>query len=200
MGYMVGQDPADAYRYEQRVLKLLQWRNPRRTWVMKSPFTITHMPSVLDVYPDAGFVWIHRDPVKALASVVSLIGTLHWMRSDEPFLGDSLAQFTNPDLSAGMMAQPIGWLESGVLPKDRLCNVQYRDFISDPMAAIAAIYDTFGLELTDDARAGMEQRWTALAREKRPAHTYDLGSAEEISLEREAFRPYQEYFAVPEEQ
>lgn len=197
--YMMSQDPAEAYRYEKRVLKLLQWRNPRRTWVMKSPFTVTHMPSVLDVYPDAGFVWIHRDPVKALASVVDLIGTLHWMRSDQPFIGDSLAQFTNPDLAAAMMSQPIRWLEDGSLPRARLCNVQYHDFVRNPLPVIATIYAAFGLELSDAGGEAMQRRYDECRRDRRPAHRYEVGSQDEITLEREAFGPYQEYFGVPEE-
>lgn len=197
--YMAGQDPADAYRYEKRVLKLLQWRNPRRTWVMKSPYTLTHLPSYLEVYPDGGLIWTHRDPVRALSSVVSLIGTLHWMRSDEPFLGDSLAQFTNADLAAGMMSQPIGWLASGAVPADRLCNVQYREFVADPMAVVTRIYDQFGLELTEEGRAAMQRYMDENPRSGRPSHSYDLGSADEVELERAAFQAYRKYFDVPEE-
>jgi hypothetical protein len=197
--YMMTRDPAEPYHYEKRVLKLLQWHNPRRTWVMKSPYTLTHLPAVLDAYPDAGFIWTHRDPVKALASVVSLIGTLHWMRSDQPFQGDSLAQFTNSDLAAGMMSQPIGWLEDGVLPRDRLCNVQYQDLVRDPLAAIAQIYDFFALELSAAGREAIAEHLTNHARSARPAHTYDLGSQDEIQLERAAFKAYQEYFTVADE-
>jgi Sulfotransferase family len=197
--YMMGQNPADAYRYEKRVLQLLQWRNPRRTWIMKSPVTLTHMPSVLEVYPDAGFIWTHRDPVKALSSVVSLIGTLHWMRSDQPFIGDSQAQFTNADLAAGMMAQPIGWLENGALPREQLCNVQYHDFVRDPIGVIEQIYAHFHLDFPEQTRSAMQQYMEANPRSGRPAHEYDLGSEEEIQLERDAFRPYQEYFNVPDE-
>jgi hypothetical protein len=198
-GYMMSQDPALAYRYEKRVLKLLQWRNPRRTWVTKSPITLMHLPSVLEVHPDAGFVWPHRDPIKALASTVSLIGTLQWVRSDTPFVGDSLSQFTRSDLSAGMLAQPIGWLESGALPRERLCNVHYADFVRDPLEVVATIYRTFGLELTEEARLAMEAYIRDNPRSGRPAHDYDIGSESEIRLEREAFTAYQEYFGVPNE-
>lgn len=197
--YMMGQDPAQAYRYEKRVLKLLQWRNPRRTWVMKSPYTLTHMPAVLDVYPDVGFVWTHRDPVKALASVVSLIGTLHWIRSDYPFLGDSLAQFTNSDLAAGMMSQPIRWLDNGVLPRERLCNVQYPDLVANPVTAIEGIYRFFDLDFSDAGRAAITDYFARNTRSSRPTHTYDLGTTDEIALEREAFKAYQDYFDVRDE-
>lgn len=197
--YMADQDPADAYHYEKRVLKLLQWRNPRRTWVMKSPYTLTHLPSVLDAYPDAGFIWTHRDPVKALASVVSLIGTLHWMRSDVPFQGDSLAQFTNSDLAAAMMSQPIRWLQEGKLSASQLCNVQYQDLVKDPMAAIENIYEFFGLPFSLEGRQAISNHLQNNARSNRPAHTYDIGSDEEILMEREAFKPYQEFFNVASE-
>jgi hypothetical protein len=197
--YMMSQDPAEPYRYEKRVLKLLQWRNPRRTWVMKSPFTLTHLPAVLDVYPDIGFIWTHRDPVKGMGSLVSLIGTLHWMRSDQPFQGNSQSQHTNSDLMAQLMNQAIEWLESGKLPRAQLCNVQYQDLVADPLGTIARIYDFFGLELTAAARAAIADHLDKNARSSRPAHAYDLGSDAEIQLERAAFKAYQEYFNVKDE-
>jgi hypothetical protein len=158
--HMIQQDPADAYRYEKRVLQLLQWRNPRRTWVLKSPVMLLHMPSVLEVFPDAGFVWTQ---------------------------------------AAGMMAQPIGWLESGALPRERLCNVQYPEFVRDPIGTVARIYEYFGLDFPDQSRAAMQRYLDEHARSDRPAHKYDLGSDAEVQMEREAFRPYQECFNVADE-
>ncbi len=197
--YMMGQDPALPYLYEQRVLKLLQWRNPRRTWILKSPAALMQMPVIRGVYPDAGFIWTHRDPVKALASVVDLIGTLYWMRTDHPFLGDSLAQFTNAQLAGGMMALPTIWLDQGLLPAEALCNVQYHEFVDDPLAIAAQIYEQFGLELSADGRAAMEHYVATHARDARPVHRYDLGDQDLIDSERAEFKPYQDYFAVPSE-
>lgn len=197
--YMSRQNPADAYRYEKRVLKLLQWRNPRRTWIMKSPFAITHLPRVLEVYPDVGFIWTHRDPVKSLSSMISLMGTLHWIRSDRPFVGEALTQFTNADLSGAMMSQPIRWLEDGSLPAERLCNVQYTQLLQDPLSVVEQIYSAFGIDLSTRARVAMAEHLERDKRSRRPAHQYDLGSDEEIQLERAAFTAYQQYFGVEDE-
>ncbi|MCA1844824.1 MAG: sulfotransferase [Actinobacteria bacterium] len=197
--YMMGQDPALPYLYEQRVLKLLQWRNPRRTWILKSPVALMQMPVIRGVYPDAGFIWTHRDPVKALASVVDLIGTLYWMRTDHPFLGDSLAQFTNAQLAGGMMALPTIWLDQGLLPAEALCNVQYHEFVADPLAVAAQIYARFDLELTADGRAAMERYVATHTRDARPVHRYDLGDQDLIDAERTEFKQYQDYFGVPSE-
>ena len=76
--YIAQQDPEPALRYHQRVMKLLQWKNPRRHWVFKDPTHIDRLQAMLKVYPDACFIWPHRDPVRALASTVSFLGTIQW--------------------------------------------------------------------------------------------------------------------------
>ncbi|MFN2537769.1 MAG: sulfotransferase [Mycobacteriales bacterium] len=197
--YMTTQDDRLAIQYEKRILKLLQWKNPRRTWILKSPYALTQLPSMLSVYPDMGLVWTHRDPVKAMASVVNLIGTLQWIHSDKPFLGDSLAALTNADLGGMMMSQPIDWLESGVIPKDSLCNIQYDDFVVDPVSVAQQIYDHFAIEMTSEGRTAMQRFMDGHPREARPTHKYDAGPADLIEHERRAFQRYQEYFNVPSE-
>ncbi|PWI06635.1 sulfotransferase [Streptomyces sp. NWU339] len=197
--YMRTQDAALPYEYEKRVLKLLQWKNPRRQWVLKSPYTLTQMPDVLRVYPDACFIWTHRDPVRSLASVVNLIGTFYWMRTDHPFTADSLTQLTNAELSAGMLGLPIEWLENGSLPRSQLFNIQYQDFVRDPIGTAEQIYRAFDIELTPAGRQAMQTHVSENVRSNRPAHRYEFGSEELVSRERAAFKRYQEYFQVPDE-
>ena len=199
LAYMSKQDNALIYRYEKRVLKFLQWKNPRKHWVLKNPYSILHLPDVLKVYPDAKFIWTHRDPIKALSSEISLIGTLNWIRSDHPFIGESLASFTDASLVAAMLSQPIDWLKSGALPKAQLCNIQYDEFVKSPMNVIENIYAQFGVEMTPTGRAAMQKYMDDNPRSSRPSHQYDLGSVARVQKERELFRRYQEYFSVRSE-
>lgn len=187
------------YEYEKRVLKLLQWRNPRKRWLLKSPYSINHLPDILKVFPDMGFAWIHRDPIKALASVVNLIGTLLWCRSDHPFSNFPLEAYTDAETSAAMLSQPITWIENGVLPKANLCNVQYLDFVEDALSVAVQIYEGLGLELTEQALAAMRQYMQDSPRAKRPPHRYSVGSSESVDAKRAAFETYQDYFDVPSE-
>lgn len=198
-GYMMEQDGTIQYEYEKRVLKLLQWKNPRKRWVMKSPAALLDMPNIVKVYPDAKFIWTHRDPVKAVASVVSLVGTLFWMRSDHPFSAGALDQVVNSEMAAMGMTLPIDWLESGVVPKEQLANIHYQDFVADPVAAIERAYGDLGLEVTEDARTAMQSYVDCHLRSDRPAHQYEFGSHEVISHERKYFERYQDYFDVPSE-
>src|SRR5262249_8387357 len=77
-------DMRPVYASHRRQLQYLQWRCPGERWVLKSPGHLWALDALLAVYPDARFVQTHRDPVKVLASLVSLIRTLRSlaMRTD----------------------------------------------------------------------------------------------------------------------
>jgi Sulfotransferase family len=195
--WLAGQDVSIALAYHKRVLKLLQWRNPRTHWILKDPMHLDRMPEMLEVYPDARFVWPHRDPTRALASAVSLLGTVQWGRTDHPFQFGAFDYVTNPDLSAGRFNAVIDQIDAGAIPKDRLYHVFYADLIEDPIAAISAMYGAFGLELTEAGRAGMQDYVDTHPRGARPVHKVNLGGDEMNSRDRIAFARYQEYFAIP---
>lgn len=188
-----------ALRYEKRVLKLLQWRNPRKHWVLKNPDSARYLLETLKVFPDMHFAWIHRDPVRALASMVNLIGILGWIRSDKPQMRGAFEGVTDPELMATQLCLPIDMIEQGLLPRERLCNVLYRDFMRDPLAVARQIYAHAGRPMSPASEASMRQYMEEHPRESRPKPKIDIGSEERIQAERRAFRRYQEYFDVPNE-
>lgn len=197
--WLAGQDVRIALKYHKRVLKLLQWHNPRKHWALKDPMHLDRMPEMLEVYPDARFVWPHRDPTRALASTVSLLGTVQWGRTDHPFQFGAFEYVTDPNLSAGRFNRVIEQIESGAIPKDRLYHMMYADLVTDPIAAIEAMYTFFGMELTDEGRAAMQHYVDTNPRDARPAHRVNLGTEEMNSRDRQAYAPYQEYFKIPYE-
>jgi hypothetical protein len=197
--YMSGKPFEPIFRFEKKLLKLLQWKNPRRHWILKSPICLMYIPEILRVYPDAGFVWPHRDPIKALASAVNLAGTLFWSKSDHPFIGDTVAMFTNADISAAMMEKPIDWLESGVLPAKRLCNIRFADLIGDTQGTVQRIYDFFGMALSREDQRAIQRYLDENPRAQRPRHAYSAGERVRIESERRAYARYQQYFQVADE-
>ena len=148
--YIFAQDTGPVFRWHQRVLKLLQWRNPRKRRVLKDPMHLDRMADLLKVYPDAKFVWPHRDPAHALASLVSIIGTIQWSRSDHPFNGVSLEYMTDPNISAARFGAVINQIENGVIPAKQIYNVLCRDLVTDVLGTVDDMYRHFGIELTED--------------------------------------------------
>lgn len=197
--YMGGQDPDLALAYHERVLKLLQWRAPRRHWVLKDPMHLYRLPQLMKRYPDACIAWPHRDPVRALASVVNMVGTLQWGRSDHPFKGGSFEYVTDPAVSAAGLNHVIDQLESRVVPAKQIFHLLYQDLVTDTMPTIRRMYEHFGLPLDSAGDRAMQKYLLAFPREARPPHRFSAGPDEAISHARQVYRRYQEHFRIPVE-
>lgn len=197
--YVARNSMIHAVRYEKRVLKLLQWRRPKRRWVLKNPQGLSYLKETFEVFPDLGLVWTHRDPIIAMSSMINLVGIFAWIRSDAYLAGGTVENVTTPAGAAAMITDPIDMIESGFIPRERLLNVAYDDFVSDPLGVATAIYKHFGIEMTDASHAALKRHVDDHPRSKRPAHRYNLGADKSRSAEREAFRRYQDYFNVPDE-
>src|SRR5262249_36142916 len=98
--YYAKADLVPAYRFHRAMLQHLQSRHRRERWVLKAP---SHFP-VLDVlcavYPDARVVVTHRDPLKILPSVASILYSTMWVRTDEVDIEALLGWFTGETCAA----------------------------------------------------------------------------------------------------
>ena len=202
--YMATRGMEPGLRYEKRVLQAMQWQarqrggKPRR-WVLKSPDHLRDLPTVLKIYPDLHLVWSHRDPVKALASMVNLIGNMLWIKSDRLLPEGAYDNLTDATLMAAQMSKPIEWIEDGTIAPGRLCNIQYLDLVANPIATLERIYAHFGWAFRAEGRRIIGDHIAAHPREKRRSQNYSDGERATIERERAAFRAYQDYFKVPSE-
>jgi hypothetical protein len=197
--YMAQRSTVPAFNYTRKILKLLQWKNPRKRWLLKSPQTLRWLPDLFSVYPDVELVWMHRDPIKALASIVSVMGTIYWMRSDRKMSEEAIAHQTNPALLAAQFDMVIDQIEGGVLPARQMHHIQYLDFVENPIGTVAHLYQEMGAALTECARSAMKQYLAENPREKRPAHDYSVGESRQHEQERTLFDRYIEYFKIRSE-
>lgn len=186
-------------KYAKRVLKLLQWKNPRQRWVLKSPYAMNYLPSLMEVFPDIQLVWMHRDPLKSLSSAVNMTGTILWMRSDQPLNPAVFTHLTNPAGLASYFDVVMDQIEAGMVPADRFHHVQYLDFITNPIATVEALYRELGIELSAHAREAMETYIRDNPREARPLHKYNVGDETRRAAERKIFERYQGTFKVQNE-
>ncbi|MET0545353.1 MAG: sulfotransferase [Caulobacterales bacterium] len=186
-----------ALEWEKRVLRVLQWKKPRR-WVMKSP-VLYNLLDVMKAYPDVCLVWAHRDPLRSLASAVNMVGALFWQRSDEPFRSGALDNAVDENVVAMEFNMATDWVQQGLIPQEQLLNIHYAEFIKDQMAIVRRIYDKFDIPLTPEGEAAMQKYLDDNRREKRPSHDYAAGAAEWAKVARKPFQRYQDYFSVPNE-
>jgi hypothetical protein len=186
----------NAVAYEKRVLKLWQWHYGKTHWILKSPDSMRYMQDTLKVFPDVNILIMHRDPVKSFASAVNMAGTFVWARSDHLLGPGSFDSISDLDVASAQISQPIECLAEGLWTEEKLCNVQYLDFVADPLREVERVYAKFGRTLTPEGLTAMQDYIDKHPRTARPAHKYKSSAT---PRERAAFRRYQEYFNVPSE-
>lgn len=184
------------YRYHRRLLKLLQWKNPRRHWLLKSPPHIWHLEPLFEVFPDAKVIFSHRDPLRAKASGVSLVATLRGMWSDQPFDAESFAQISRAQVTAAGLEGVIAQIETGKIPRQQMFNSHYAQLMTDPLAAIEELYGQMGWLLEDQTRQRMRDYLDHKPKGKYGVHYYDI---EDDPEERACFQRYQQYYGVVNE-
>ncbi len=80
--WLMDTDMRETYEYHQQVLKLLQWHCKPNLWHLRTPVHMFALDAFVEVYPNAKFLWSHRDPAKVLGSVCSLIAYIRSWSSD----------------------------------------------------------------------------------------------------------------------
>jgi len=191
-------DMAHAYRWHRRFLQVLQSRHRATRWVLKSPGHLWCLGDLLAEYPRALLVQTHRDPLKIIASLGSLIATLRRLASDETSIAEAASEFA--DYLIDGLDRSVATRENGTVSPDRIVDVQFSAFMADPLVAVRTIYDRLGLELTADAEARMRAFLAAHPQEEHGRHRYRFADTGLDPGEwRERTRRYQEYFDVPSE-
>jgi hypothetical protein len=128
------------------------------------------LDALVEAYPDAKFMWSHRDPAKVMGSVCSLIRYVRsWSsdRDDPVELGaEQLDSWAEAVRRAMDFRKRVG--------EDRFSDVAFADLQSDPVNTLRSSYETLGLVFTDAAAASVEQ-WAAEHKPgARGAHDYEL--------------------------
>ncbi len=191
-------DMAPAYRWHRKVLQLLQWHHPGDRWVLKSPGHIWCLDALLTEYPDALLVQTHRDPLRIIASLGSLLATLRQMTSDHHEIAEAAEEWAEYVLDG--LDRSVDAREDGTVSPDRIVDVQFRDFMADPFGTIGGIYDRFGLDYTAEAEAAMREFLAAHPGDGYGTHKYSFADTglDEGAL-RERAKRYQDYFDIPSE-
>jgi hypothetical protein len=162
-------DMEPTYRYEKRVLKLLQWKTPQKRWRLKSPTHTLFLDAYDKVFPQARFVQTHRDVSKVLPSVCDLYYTL--------------LQPGNPDIDPLYVGE-LNMLHWGIALErclafrrdpsrdSRFLDIGFTPFQADPFVEIQRLYGWLGDELTRETIEKMRAWRVANPRDKHGTHSY----------------------------
>jgi hypothetical protein len=179
------------FSYHHRVLKLLQSHCPPNLWLLKSPVHLFRLDEIAAEYPDATFIWTHRDPAKVIPSVSSLQFRLNSERCEPESLekgeyGPRFLRFWTEGVARGLEARArIG--------EDRFVDVWNDDVASHPGRTFARLYGKLGFSVTDEFRKGIDSYAERNAKGAHGEHRY---TAEEYGTSRDEIRfAFSDYIA-----
>ena len=192
--WLEGQDHTWTYEYLHRVLKVLCWQRPGRTWVLKTPQHMEHLDAFRSVFPDATIVQTHRDPRKTLPSFCSLVAHARGILSDDI---DPLEIGEHWFHKTQRMVQRSMQVRTGP-GAGRFVDVSYYDLITDPIAELRRICEHAGVAFDGAAARAPERYMAANPQNRFGRHIYRLGdfglSTQDVDA---AFAGYREHYAIP---
>jgi hypothetical protein len=181
--WLIDQDQRIAYDLYRRQLQLIQFHRPTgERQILKDPTHLVHLETLIECFPDARFVFTHRDPAFSISSICSLVSYTRALFTDEV---DPLA--VGAEIMAGYWPTALeqGRRLRASLPADRVVDVRHPDLARDPIRSVEGIYHGLGLSLTEEARGAMREFVTKQDGTASGRHTHAL---EGFGLTREGVR------------
>lgn len=186
----------EAYRELRRLTTYIGQHRSFHHWVFKTPQHLFALDALLNNYPAAKLIWMHRDPVKTMSSFSSMSWRVHRVNSDQATPFQASEQIVN--------LMQIGVERAMAVRKQvgdaRFCDVYYRDLMADPVAEVQRIYAQLAMPFSPQMETAMREWLTANPQDKYGRHSYTL---EEFGLSAEAltsrFSAYIDYFQIPRE-
>ena len=193
MDWVVDADMSETYRYHRRVLKLLQWHCPPTLWHLKTPVHMFALDALVEAYPNARFLWSHRDPTKVIGSVCSLIHYTRSWSSDR----DDAAELGTEELERWWTAVERAMEFRGRVGDDRFADISFTEIRNDPLQALETGLARIGIPFDERSRAAVAQWAGTHEPDAAGTHAYrlsDFGLGPDRIRER--FAPYLTAFDI----
>ena len=161
-GWLLDHGIQHGYAFYKFQLQLLNWLRPGRQWVLKWPYHLWHLETLLATFPDAVVIHLHRDPRRAISSVCSMAAAARapfCERIDSAALGRFWLNYYTTGLERGMKARQ----KAG---ENQIIDVRYPDLINDPLAVIDQIhraielnsYETWAESIKNNSKGTRKKR------------------------------------------
>ncbi len=123
-------------------IKAVTYENDGKQIIIKNPANTSRIKVILDLFPDAHFIHIYRNPYKVYVSTKNLRNRLLG-----PFaLQDTTAEDVEQQVIDNYIQLMNSFFEQrDLIPEERLVEIRYEDLIANPLEQIEQIYSKLGL-------------------------------------------------------
>jgi hypothetical protein len=122
--------------------------------VLKSPAHTFRIAAILEVFPDARFVVVVRDPYAVFASMRKMTRSLHEHNTFQEGLPTDIDDFV---LGRGARMHAALMRSRDLVREHRIVTVKFEDIEASPVAALERVYDALGLGMFEGVRQSVEK-------------------------------------------
>lgn len=133
-------------------LRTLAVKDPRRM-ILKSPPHTCRIPTLLELFPDARFIHLVRNPYEVYASTVNLWKTLYRKQAMQT---PTLAGIEESVFETFLHFHRRLTATKDLVPAGHFHELRYEDLTTDPAGEIRWIYDRLGLGDYESARPHLD--------------------------------------------
>jgi hypothetical protein len=173
--WFINADKTFAYRHMADLMKLISAMRGEpedKPWILKSPQHMLNLDALLSIFPDARLVFTHRDPIKTVGSVLSLMWHYAVQHTDAPCRAEFSARWL--DFCERMARNCMR--DRGKIAASQQTDVHYCEMDQDWRAVMRQLYHFIGLPFTPGSERSMaESLRQSEGGNQRDAHRYDLG-------------------------
>ncbi|PRY56504.1 sulfotransferase family protein [Glycomyces artemisiae] len=153
--FMSTYDARPDYRFVRDTLQILQYRRPTPRWMLKHPDCLGETAAIHAVFPDAKFVWTHRDPHTVMGSMCSMAESLAYLHNrpgsvDPHEIGRTWLRIL-PEMVDRARRERIK------MPRETTVDVSYHAMMADPTRAVPALFEQLDLKWTDADERNLEE-------------------------------------------
>ncbi|MDR0328004.1 MAG: sulfotransferase [Planctomycetaceae bacterium] len=160
-------------------LKTLTFQSPGKRVILKSPPHTGRIKTILERYPDAKFIHIHRNPYSIFPSTYNL-----WMRLSKDEGAQNPKGIGMEDYIFDSLNTMYDAFEKDVehLPANQFCDIAYKDLTADPVKTLQKIYQALEIDGFDDVRSIFQEYAASQKEYKKNKFSMDPALKEQIAM------------------
>lgn len=156
-------------KYDRMLRKCSEYSNHKRL-LLKSPDNTGRISVLHEMYPDAKFINIYRNPYTVIRSTLHMYDSTMDMWTTQPLPDRGDFEDWVIDNFVRMYRNYFAFLQTA--PEGCIYEIRFEDFEKDPFPYLKEAYEKLGLGDYEAAKAGFEEYWQQEADYKKNTFEY----------------------------
>lgn len=159
------------YAEYRRTLQMLHWQRPAEGhWVLKSPLHAWALPALMKAVPEANVVQTHRnlrEVIPSFCSLGAILASMYTEAIEAEKVGPVAMEFARDTIERIVKSREQ-------IDPSRLCDVNFKHLVADPVGTVRGIYDKLGYTFTPEFEARIRRFLAEKPASSRPRHVYSM--------------------------